>query len=162
MRGFVCEESGAVTVDWVLLTSALVGVALAAIGVVSGGMGALSNDIDTTISSNEIIQTSFFNETVSESTDGVFDLANYVFLSDSGGFVSWQENTLPLLDEPDEYYHWLSSDFANAMDATNSQRAMYVDDYAVTYAQAQEQGIDLSGYADPNDLRDQVAADLGS
>lgn len=41
---FVQDETAAVTVDWVVLTSALVGLGLAATAVVSGGVENLSND----------------------------------------------------------------------------------------------------------------------
>ena len=42
---FAQSESGAVTVDWVVLTAAIVGLGLATVGVVSAGMESLSNDI---------------------------------------------------------------------------------------------------------------------
>ena len=44
---FVRDEYGAVTVDWVVLTAALVGLGLAVMAVVSGGVENLSGDIDT-------------------------------------------------------------------------------------------------------------------
>ncbi|WP_371154354.1 pilus assembly protein [Jannaschia sp. 2305UL9-9] len=43
---FIHDESGAVTVDWVVLTAALVGLGLAVMGVISGGIESLSNDIN--------------------------------------------------------------------------------------------------------------------
>ena len=43
---FKNDESGAVTVDWVVLTAALVGLGLAVMGVVRGGIDDLTNDID--------------------------------------------------------------------------------------------------------------------
>ncbi|WP_055083063.1 hypothetical protein, partial [Jannaschia donghaensis] len=44
---FINDESGAVTVDWVVLTAALVGLGLAVMSVVSGGIENLSTDIAT-------------------------------------------------------------------------------------------------------------------
>lgn len=44
-KSFLSDESGAVTVDWVVLTAALVGLGLAVISVVSGGLEDLSGDI---------------------------------------------------------------------------------------------------------------------
>ena len=41
------DESGAVTVDWVVLTAAIVGLGIAVYGVVSGGIQDLSQDSDT-------------------------------------------------------------------------------------------------------------------
>ena len=44
-KNFAASESGAVTVDWVVLTAALVGLGLAVMAVVSGGVENLSGDI---------------------------------------------------------------------------------------------------------------------
>ncbi|WP_179378759.1 Flp family type IVb pilin [Jannaschia marina] len=46
---FINDESGAVTVDWVVLTAALVGLGLAVMSVVSGGIQNLSGDIGQTL-----------------------------------------------------------------------------------------------------------------
>lgn len=43
-QSFLKSENGAVTVDWVVLTAAIVGLALAVMGVVSGGVESLSQD----------------------------------------------------------------------------------------------------------------------
>ena len=45
IKNFASNESGAVTVDWVVLTAALVGLGLAVMAVVSGGVEDLSTDI---------------------------------------------------------------------------------------------------------------------
>jgi Flp pilus assembly pilin Flp len=45
IKNFATSESGAVTVDWVVLTAALVGLGLAVMAVVSGGVENLSADI---------------------------------------------------------------------------------------------------------------------
>ena len=47
IKTFAGDESGAVTVDWVVLTAALVGLGLAVMGVVSKGIGNMSQDIAT-------------------------------------------------------------------------------------------------------------------
>ena len=44
-KTFILAEDGAVTVDWVVLTAALVGLGLAVMAVVSGGVENLSGDI---------------------------------------------------------------------------------------------------------------------
>ncbi|MFO6463796.1 hypothetical protein ACK8OR_05345 [Jannaschia sp. KMU-145] len=56
---FTSAEDGAVTVDWVVLTAALVGLGLAVSSVVSRGVQDVSGDIDATLQGNDIIQTSF-------------------------------------------------------------------------------------------------------
>ncbi len=50
MNAFIADESGAVTVDWVVLTAALVGLGLAVMAVVSGGVETASGNIDTVLS----------------------------------------------------------------------------------------------------------------
>ncbi|MEJ6391508.1 hypothetical protein V8J83_18475 [Gymnodinialimonas sp. 2307UL20-7] len=45
IQNFASNESGAVTVDWVVLTAALVGLGLAVMAVVSSGVENLSTDI---------------------------------------------------------------------------------------------------------------------
>jgi len=47
---FVTEESGAVTVDWVVLTAAIVGLGIGATAAVSRGVRAVGTDINTSLS----------------------------------------------------------------------------------------------------------------
>ena len=47
---FLNDESGAVTVDWVVLTAAIVGLGIAVLAAVSDGVENLSDDIDTQLS----------------------------------------------------------------------------------------------------------------
>jgi hypothetical protein len=56
---FFSDETGAVTVDWVVLTAALVGLALAMMGVVRNGVQGASNNIDTQLRADGIIRTAF-------------------------------------------------------------------------------------------------------
>jgi Flp pilus assembly pilin Flp len=46
IKSFAKSESGAVTVDWVVLTAAIVGLGLAVMAVVSGGVEELAGEID--------------------------------------------------------------------------------------------------------------------
>ena len=50
IKSFAKSESGAVTVDWVVLTAAIVGLGLAVMAVVSGGIEDLSTNIAGTLS----------------------------------------------------------------------------------------------------------------
>ena len=52
------DESGAVTVDWVILAAGVIGLALASMGVVIDGVEDLSSDVDTSLS-GQLISTSF-------------------------------------------------------------------------------------------------------
>lgn len=55
---FLKSETAAVTVDWVVLTAAIVGLGLAVMSVVSGGIENLAQDISQFIADIEI-KTSF-------------------------------------------------------------------------------------------------------
>ena len=48
------EEDGAVTVDWVVLTAAIVGLGMAALAAVRGGTGALTSKINSHLSNMSI------------------------------------------------------------------------------------------------------------
>lgn len=54
LNAFVIGDSGAVTVDWVVLTAATVGLGLATMAVVSAGVEDLSGDVNTQLASQEI------------------------------------------------------------------------------------------------------------
>jgi len=54
---FKNDESGAVTVDWVVLTAAIVGLGIAVMAAVSNGVENLSGDIDTQLSGQGISTT---------------------------------------------------------------------------------------------------------
>lgn len=58
-QNFLSDESGAVTVDWVVLTAALVGLGLAVMGVISTGISSQSSNIDDQLTSGTIIRTAF-------------------------------------------------------------------------------------------------------
>lgn len=49
-KRFFKDESGAVTVDWVVLTAAVVGLAAVAFNTVRDGVGALSTNISSALS----------------------------------------------------------------------------------------------------------------
>lgn len=53
-KSFFSDESGAVTVDWTVMTAAVVGLGIATYGVVSGGISDLSSDVGSHLSGYEI------------------------------------------------------------------------------------------------------------
>jgi Flp pilus assembly pilin Flp len=54
-KSFLGNESGAVTVDWVVLTAAIVGLGLAVITSVRSGVTALGSDISTSLTSASVV-----------------------------------------------------------------------------------------------------------
>lgn len=54
IRAFLRAESGAVAVDWVVLSAAVVGMGVAAVGSVRSGISALGSDVSTSLSSASV------------------------------------------------------------------------------------------------------------
>ena len=53
-KNFKNDESGAVTVDWVVLTAAIVGLGIAVLTAVSGGTTALSGKISSSLNAQTV------------------------------------------------------------------------------------------------------------
>jgi len=70
IKTFLSNESGAVTVDWVVLTAAIVGLGLAVMSVVSGGIEDLSGDISNSLSTTNPLDNPFANDN-QEAADGI-------------------------------------------------------------------------------------------
>ncbi|MGI3183745.1 hypothetical protein [Nioella aestuarii] len=86
-RLFLTEESGAVTVDWVVLTAGLVGLGLATMAVVSGGVEDLSGDMQSQLET-QTISASFGSAAVAWEA-GQWDMSN-PGIYDS--YVAWMAN----------------------------------------------------------------------
>ncbi|MEZ5751473.1 MAG: hypothetical protein R3D60_05695 [Paracoccaceae bacterium] len=54
IKNFIANESGAVTVDWVVLTAAIVGLGLAVITTVRAGVNSLGTDIRTSLTNASV------------------------------------------------------------------------------------------------------------
>lgn len=53
-KNFNKDEDGAVTVDWVVLTAAVVGLGVAGVTTVSGGISSLAGKIETGVSTQSV------------------------------------------------------------------------------------------------------------
>ena len=70
IKNFAKSESGAVTVDWVVLTAALVGLGLAVMAVVSSGVENLGTDIrNSLVNTNPVTNPFDVNANVTASND---------------------------------------------------------------------------------------------
>lgn len=69
-NAFLSDESGAVTVDWVVLTAAIVGLGLAVMSVVSGGVEDLSGDISGALTNTDPLSDPFDNGN-QQAADGI-------------------------------------------------------------------------------------------
>jgi hypothetical protein len=77
---FLKSESGAVTVDWVVLTAAIVGLGLASMAVVSAGVEDLSDDTATHLTDIDVSESPF-------DSLNAFDVSGYVPLSVHHGII---------------------------------------------------------------------------
>lgn len=71
IKNYIASEDGAVTVDWVVMTSGLAGLGIATTALVSGGVSGASNDVAGALGSN-IIQ-SFFAATSALNPTSLWD-----------------------------------------------------------------------------------------
>ncbi|WP_292291187.1 hypothetical protein [Marivita sp.] len=55
INNFCKEEDGAVTVDWVVLTAAVVGLGVAGVATVKGGVDSLAGNVETALSGGSVI-----------------------------------------------------------------------------------------------------------
>jgi len=54
MNAFLSDESGAVTVDWVVLTAAIVGLGIAVLTSVGGGTTSLADKVSSHMASQDV------------------------------------------------------------------------------------------------------------
>ncbi|MEQ8368584.1 MAG: hypothetical protein RIB61_17945 [Roseicyclus sp.] len=73
IKNFVQSESGAVTVDWVVLTAALVGLGLAVMAVVSGGIEDLSGEIQASLVTADPADNPFGGVVITAAPDVIAD-----------------------------------------------------------------------------------------
>ena len=57
LKPFRQDETGAVTVDWVVLTAAVVGLGLGVVGIMRSGPKNIGNTISSTLASNITVDT---------------------------------------------------------------------------------------------------------
>lgn len=123
LKAFIQSDSGAVTVDWVVLTAALVGLGLATTAVVSGGVSALSNDMDDQLVNQGII-------TEFASAIAGIDWANYDYLAAQHG-DSWGTDS--------EGRGWAEHVYAAWSDPAIMSDADLLAQYDINYAYATTQ-----------------------
>jgi hypothetical protein len=145
---FLHDNSGAVTVDWVVLTAALVGLGLAVMAVVSEGLEDSSGDIRDTLARGDIITTSFQAATAAAATlfgDGFAD-----------GRGDWQGGELVTLDGfgevlrlgPEETASLVATIPAGSRSATLQFDMIGADDLTNATAEIIVNGIVVATYSD--------------
>lgn len=95
VRVWLNDETGAVTVDWVVLTAAIAGLGLASTVAVRTGLTALSADIESSLSSASVAQMGTLGD------DGV-EAPGYQLLypwQNDDVLTYWQTETFPTWDD---------------------------------------------------------------
>lgn len=133
-ESFLSAEDGAVTVDWVVLTAAIVGLGLAVMAVVSGGVEDLAGDVDGQLQAQEI--TTEFAAALSP-YDGQW-LAPGAYDSDSAWVAALSDDSITGLLTG--YAEYANPDNVN-MGTHNEPRNH--DQYWMAYNQAVERGLEI-------------------
>ncbi|WP_405048304.1 hypothetical protein [[Roseibacterium] beibuensis] len=137
-KTFVASENGAVTVDWVVLTAAIVGLGLATMAVVSGGVEDLSGDIDTQLVSMDI-------GSMYDWTDGgVFGLLHFDTEQEAADHV--EDVLANLYGGNHQDYYEAAYHFATLEGNGNAQYE--TDVLAAVMAQAEADGVTLDTEGD--------------
>lgn len=129
---FLVSEDGAVTVDWVVLTAALVGLGLAVMAVVSGGTEDLSSDIDGQLLAQEItaeFASALTAVDITPLNPGAFP-ANEAWMAQLG-----DQSITDILNG--------YSDYADADPNIGHPGDQYHDQYWLAYNQAVERGLEI-------------------
>lgn len=129
---FAHSEDGAVTVDWVVLTAALVGLGLAAMAVVSGGVSDLSGDTDTQLANQGIITE--FASALSAVT---------ITPLNPGAFPANEAWIAQLTDQSITEILSGYSEYADADPNIGHPGDQYHDQYWLAYNQAVERGLEI-------------------
>ena len=160
------DETGAVTVDWVVLTAGLVGLGLATMAVVSTGVEDLSRDTSNAMS-GQIIQTAFppsgpqvasatYSSSVS-ATLNEFHTCEYHGLpagEDCGTHVIAYTSTVELDDGQSVYVHYVAG-HNNDPSTPVSDPLIYWSTHAHGYRDNQsDQRIDAPGNANDVEIYD--------
>jgi hypothetical protein len=137
---YLNSESGAVTVDWVVLTAAIAGLGLATMAVVSGGVEDLSGDLQTQLASQTI--TSRFAAAAS-ATAALYDGGWLApgWLDDNTAWVanfSDEQLTAALSDSWRQQY----ADPSNVNTGTHNE-PRYHDEYWLMHNEAVSRGLEI-------------------
>lgn len=107
ITNFSENESGAVTVDWVVLTAAIVGIAIAVVGLISGGVEDASGGINDELEVASNFSSAFDPTTTAWNGMGYWDYRGIAEVeygaAGNGGATSGWIQTLASADAPEGY-----------------------------------------------------------
>jgi hypothetical protein len=136
---FLSDETGAVTVDWVVLTAALVGLGLAVMAVISSGLEDLSGDVSDVLERDDIIQVSFasgYSAFYPETYDAIVD---YMINGDPDSGVPDEASVR------DQFAQYVSDAETAIANGDRDFAEYYMDSAAAVADAAGQRGIGIDG-----------------
>ena len=138
LKQWLRNESGAVTVDWVVLTAAVVGLGLASVAAVRTGAVSLGDGIDSSLSDASVAALSTLGAGAQSNVRTLLNVTQETF-------DSWVEY---VADYTDETIAFEFANFANnaaaAIESGNAELAAYYIDATALYSQElTSRGLDL-------------------
>lgn len=112
LRRFAAAETGAVTVDWTVLTGALVGLGLAVAAVVSGGVEDLSRDTDAQLRAPGTMLSRFdLNRIANASFEDIQGMlaAGWGFYNADGSLAGWDNVAMFRAEVVHSGYHGVTA-----------------------------------------------------
>lgn len=156
---FFEDESGAVTVDWVVLTAAIVGLGIATYTVVGGGVSDASTDVSAFLEQDHITTT--FAEATPEAAG--FDMSTALLVGSSHS-EAWRQDMInrfyPEMSQGqlDTYYQ----ERINEYNSATSGYAHAIDHIGMAQAEYQRRELELpEGSPDYLAIRDAYVAENG-
>ncbi len=141
IKTFIHSESGAITVDWVVLTGALVGLGLAATAVVIQGTEDLSNDTSTQLASVDIGSIHGWANSSAMVNSGWGDLAIFSPRQSASGAESYVAGILA--SHGGDYQAAYDQLYQQALDMTYADGES-IDDFGAFEAMAAANGVSLN------------------
>ncbi|MCW1934864.1 hypothetical protein [Pararhodobacter zhoushanensis] len=143
LKRWLHDEDGAVTVDWVVLTAAVVGLGIASVAAVSTGTGSLGTSISDSLSNASVAALG----TLGTGDGSVAAALRELLAVDESTYAGWLEELAGYDDAmvASLYATW-TQNAVNALDAGDRSSAGYaVDAVATIAATMTERGIDIPG-----------------
>ncbi|WP_127107162.1 hypothetical protein [Pararhodobacter zhoushanensis] len=143
LKRWLQNEDGAVTVDWVVLTAAVVGLGIASVAAVSTGTGSLGTSISDSLSNASVAALG----TLGTGDGSVAGALRELLAVDESTYAGWLEELAGYDDAmvASLYATW-TQNALNALDAGDRSSAGYaVDAVATIAATLTERGIDIPG-----------------
>ena len=140
VKNFIQSESGAITVDWVVLTAGLVGLGLATMVAVSGGVEDLSGDTSTEMASMEPDSMYDWNTGNALTNSGWGDLGIFSPIQSANGAESYAASVLAA--NGGDYQAAYDQLYQQALDMTYANGES-IDDFGAFEAMAAAAGVTI-------------------